>query len=216
MKNTEITMTLKEEQGAQSRRHILDAALDLMARCGYAAASISAISKQSGLPVSSIYWHFESKEGLLVAALEDGARTFVDGLPRFDDVEGTREERLGLVLAELARRLSKQPRFLRLLILMALEHRHTDSRVLSSIQKIREQVIDKTAETIAAALLPASYPAREELSRQLATYILIVADGAFIAHQIDPKVNLDEVFALQLRAAVALLPPEEKSPRRNK
>lgn len=57
-----------------------------------------------------------------------------------------REERLRLVFEELARRLSKQLRLLRLLILLALEHRHTDSRVLNSIQKIREQVVEKTAE----------------------------------------------------------------------
>lgn len=208
MKNTDNTLTQKEEQGIQSRRYILDAALDLMARLGYAAASISAISKQSGLPVSSIYWHFESKEGLLVAVLEDGARNFVQGLPKFVELSGSREERLSLVLEELARRLAKQPRFLRLLILMALEHRHTDSPVLSSIQEIRNQVIDNTAAAFSAAMLPTDYPAKDELSRQLSLYMLVVADGAFIAHQIDPTVNLEELFSLQLRAVLALLPPE--------
>jgi AcrR family transcriptional regulator len=59
--------TRKEQQGAESRRRIIDAASSLMAERGFAGTSISEVSRRSGLPASSIYWHFESKEGLLGA-----------------------------------------------------------------------------------------------------------------------------------------------------
>src|SRR6266496_2327682 len=58
-----------ESQGGSQDR-ILDAAERLVAERGYTAASISLISKASGLPASSIYWHFGSKEGLLAAVVE--------------------------------------------------------------------------------------------------------------------------------------------------
>ncbi len=207
MKNTDIMLTLKEEQGVQSRRHILEAALDLMAQRGYAGASISAISKQSGLPVSSIYWHFESKEGLLAAVLEDGARNFVDGLPKFEKLKGSHRERVGLLMRDLARRLGSQPRFLRLLILMGLEHRHSDSAVLENIRSIRRQTIEGSARSIANTIL-AGHPEKDEFARKLATLLLVIADGAFIAHQIDPNFNLEELFELQFQALAAMLPPD--------
>src|SRR5436190_1998682 len=57
--------TRRQEQGEQSREVILEAAARLMAANGFDGASISSISKESGLPASSIYWHFTSKEGVL-------------------------------------------------------------------------------------------------------------------------------------------------------
>lgn len=45
----------------------------LMATRGYDGTSISALAKSSGLPASSIYWHFGSKEGVLKAVMERGA-----------------------------------------------------------------------------------------------------------------------------------------------
>ena len=65
--------TRREELGIQSRRKIVDAAAALMAERGFAGTSISAVSRRSGLPSGSIYWHFDSKEDLLAAVVEGGA-----------------------------------------------------------------------------------------------------------------------------------------------
>ena len=37
---------------------------------GYSGTSIAAVSKASGLPPSSIYWHFTDKDDLLAAVIE--------------------------------------------------------------------------------------------------------------------------------------------------
>ena len=62
--------------GAESRAAILDAAEALMARRGFIGTSISALQAECGLPASSIYWHFNSKEGVLAAVMERGANNF--------------------------------------------------------------------------------------------------------------------------------------------
>jgi AcrR family transcriptional regulator len=56
------------------RERVLDAAARLMADRGYAGTSISAICSASGLPPSSVYWHFRNKEGVLQAVLDRAAR----------------------------------------------------------------------------------------------------------------------------------------------
>ena len=71
-----------------SRERILDGAEKLLAERGYAAASIALIAKTSGLPASSIYWHFDSKENLLAAVVERGARRWLDSQPRWHSFKG--------------------------------------------------------------------------------------------------------------------------------
>jgi len=80
-------LTKKQQQGEQSRELILDATERLMATNGYAATSISDIRRACGLPPSSIYWHFGSKEGVLAAVMERGANRFFAAIPAWDDVE---------------------------------------------------------------------------------------------------------------------------------
>ena len=74
--------TRKQAQGDNSRGLILDTTERLMGTRGYAATSISDICKACGLPASSIYWHFGSKDGVLAAVMERGAARFFAAIPR--------------------------------------------------------------------------------------------------------------------------------------
>ena len=67
----------KVEQGARSREALLDAAIELIADGGYTATGVDAIARRSGVVKSALYWHFGSKDGLLIAALERTAREWV-------------------------------------------------------------------------------------------------------------------------------------------
>ena len=52
-----------------------------MAEQGYEGASINAIVKEAGIPISSVYHYFGSKDGVLVAVMERGAERFFASLP---------------------------------------------------------------------------------------------------------------------------------------
>ncbi|MGA9612430.1 MAG: TetR/AcrR family transcriptional regulator, partial [Mycobacterium sp.] len=56
--------------GEQSRQRILDAANEVATERGYEGTTISLVSKQSGLPPTSIYWHFADKDDLIAAVIE--------------------------------------------------------------------------------------------------------------------------------------------------
>ena len=59
------------DRGARSRRAILDAAMPIFERDGYAAASLNQIIAASGLTKGGFYFHFASKQELALAVLAD-------------------------------------------------------------------------------------------------------------------------------------------------
>src|SRR3984893_5173585 len=113
-------LTKKHQQGENSRQLVRDATERLMATRGYAATSIGDIRKACGLPPSSIYWHFGSKDGVLAAVMERGADRFFAAIPASADAEGQ--------LAVLSALQAQHPDFLRLLYMLSLE-RNNDPAV---------------------------------------------------------------------------------------
>ena len=130
-------LSRREELGVESRRKIVDAAAALMAERGFAGTSIAAVSKRSGLPSGSIYWHFESKEALLAEVVEEGARRWFDALLMNTRLPVDPAGRATALLEASATSLEKEPEFLRLLILIALERRKVDKESVAVIRRVR-------------------------------------------------------------------------------
>ena len=76
-------------RGARSREAVLDAAERLIADQGYDAATIAALVDEAGLPASSIYHYFGSKQGVLLAVMERGAERYFASLPDFERRDGS-------------------------------------------------------------------------------------------------------------------------------
>jgi AcrR family transcriptional regulator len=66
------------------RRRVLDAAAERFVSQGYAATTLRQIAAAAGLKAGSIYHHFDSKESLFIAVLDDGIDVMTDA---FDKVE---------------------------------------------------------------------------------------------------------------------------------
>lgn len=84
---------------AAKRRALLDGALTVFARDGYARASIDAIAETAGVSSRTIYNHFTDKAGLFAAVVEDSATAvsaahidridaILGGISSAEDVEG--------------------------------------------------------------------------------------------------------------------------------
>ena len=65
------------ERGERARRAILDAALPVFARDGYAAASLNQIIEASGLTKGGLYFHFPSKQALALAVVADHQQRWI-------------------------------------------------------------------------------------------------------------------------------------------
>ena len=73
-----------------------------MAENGYGAATVAALVDEAGIPPSSVYHYFESKEGVLLAVMERGAERFFEGLPAFDRRLGSQTDHLEAVVEAVA------------------------------------------------------------------------------------------------------------------
>ena len=72
--------------GVRRREQIIGAATAVFAEYGYAGGSVRTIADRIGVSPASLLQHFGSKEGLLIAVLEDWDRRTVDG--QLTDVTG--------------------------------------------------------------------------------------------------------------------------------
>ena len=197
-------LSRREELGVESRRKIVDAAAALMAERGFAGTSIAAVSQRSGLPSGSIYWHFESKEALLGAVVEEGARRWFDGLPVGDNLPADPVARAVALLDVVATSLQRHPEFLRLLLVIALERREVDATSLAVIQRVRGLALDRIRTLLRVVFDGFSAPVAERMADECALLVLCLADGAFVARHIDPDTDLRQIFDVLRRALTAL------------
>lgn len=64
----------RETQKRKTRGRILDAAIRVFAREGILASTTAAVAKEAGISHGSLFAHFGSQEGLIVAVIEDFGR----------------------------------------------------------------------------------------------------------------------------------------------
>jgi AcrR family transcriptional regulator len=171
--------------GERSRARILDAAEALFARHGYSGAGIAAISRESGLPPSSIYWFFASKEELAGAVIERASGRWLDAIGSGEGLPA--EQRFSHLFArglELSGR--RIPDFIRLSILMFLERRPSDRRTTAHVRRARERALALLRSVVAAMLEERLGRRAGPLAGQLAALLMSFVDGALILRELDP------------------------------
>jgi AcrR family transcriptional regulator len=67
----------RQVRSEATRRKILDAAIDVFGEVGYAAAAWGTIIDRTGMTKGALYHHFDSKESLASAIIEEGADTLL-------------------------------------------------------------------------------------------------------------------------------------------
>lgn len=65
-------------KGAQTRRRILDAAIEAFGRDGFRSTSVARIARIAGVGDTITYAYFENKEALFLAALDDDAAAVIE------------------------------------------------------------------------------------------------------------------------------------------
>src|SRR4051812_40456737 len=93
-------------EGRDSRKALLDAALDEFADRGYREASVERVAERAGYSKGAVYWHFDGKPGLFLALLEerlDAAMremtVLLESAPAGQDMSEESSRRFGATLA---------------------------------------------------------------------------------------------------------------------
>jgi AcrR family transcriptional regulator len=121
-----------QTKGERTRQRILDAAYSLFIGQGYAATSMRQIADKAGLSLGSIYNHFDSKEKMFSAIVEE-RHPFVQMLPILNRVKGeTVEAFVHNAAHTLVDQLGHHPDFLNLMLTEIVEFKGEHVPVLFS------------------------------------------------------------------------------------
>ena len=189
------TVRRTRANGEQSRQRILDAATEVATERGYEGTTISLVSKKSGLPPTSIYWHFADKDDLIAAVIE---RSFQRWLAALDLPSAEQAHEWAMEFGtQVAKALLDAPDFLRLGLMLALEHRPVEPRAREMFLEVRDRAFHRF-EAIVREVAP---NLDGEGVRLLTTYAIAGADGLFIAKEVGGD-SVDLVKLLGLHARV--------------
>jgi AcrR family transcriptional regulator len=179
-------------RGVRSRELVLDAAERVMAAHGFEAATLARVVEEAGIPMSSVYHYFGSKDGILLAVMERGAGRFFADLPEWDRRAGAPEAHLAMVLSAAVRALERHPYFLRLLIVFAAQPPAAgDGQVQQVVGRVRGQALRRLRAQVALAFGDGP---DSPTTDQLARFALAVIDGAVVAVQTDQGVTLERLM----------------------
>ena len=89
-----IPATVAPEADPHVRTRLLHAAVHVFDRKGYVGASVREIAEMAGVTKPTLYYHFGSKEGLLVAVLTEAQRDFTALVARALERRGSAGDRI--------------------------------------------------------------------------------------------------------------------------
>ena len=146
----------RSQQGAESRARILAATLELASELGYDGTSISKVSERSGLPASSVYWHFASKDQLFAEVIQFSFDQWRAALPVVESVGHARvAERVRLAVDGIA----QKPEFWRLGLMLTLEDQPVELLARRRFVEIRRDVLDHLSALLTSEVAGRTSPA---------------------------------------------------------
>ena len=191
-------------RGMRSRELVLDAAERVMAEQGFEAATLARVVEEAGIPMSSVYHYYGSKDGILLAVMERGAERFFADLPELEPADRTSSRAPEPQCSRpRPQTLERHPNFLRLLIVFAVQPPAADGNeievVVARVRAPRTATACASRSRSHSATTPTA-PSRIRLAR----IALATIDGAFVASQADGAVTLEDLLEPLGPAVVAV------------
>lgn len=172
--------------GLSSREVILDAARALVGQKGYDGMAISDLSAQSGLPPSSIYYHFGSKLGVLAALLErtfDELHALFPSPSSFDGLAPV--ERLEAWFSAACSSLDRRPDYLQLLVATSVGPQKDAESVQATVRRIREYAHASWVDALTPIFAPNGGKHNEAFVQELAVLGRALTDGLSVTNSFD-------------------------------
>jgi AcrR family transcriptional regulator len=187
----------RRDQAVDSRDLILTTAQTLIAKSGYDGMAISDLCQATGLPASSIYYHFGSKMGVLAALLDRAFTETHAVMPDPSSFSGEPLQRFENWFTAACDALDQRPEYLRLLLAVSIGGQEHNEDVRATVQRIREYGLASWVE----ALTPV-FPGENQEARvhSLALIGRSLTDGTAVAQSFEHA-----TYASQVQPFVALI-----------
>lgn len=188
---------------ADTRARLLDAAATLFAERGIDAVSVDAVAEAAGRTSGAVYAHFGSKQGLLMALLDEWAHALVTVLAAQFEVAASVEDRLRAVAADAITYPSDQTRRLLLLERELWLRTARDPQVAKAMRARAGEAHARLAKGFARWIDEGLIPPVAEAG-SLATMFRAMVVGLETQHQIDPAGIDTDTAAVALAQVVGV------------
>jgi AcrR family transcriptional regulator len=185
--------------GELSRERILAAAIALFSERGFAGSSVADVCERAGVVKTALYWHFESKEGLLDAALARVAEAWIAEIrASVEEVSGI-EARLERFIAGLRALVTERSETLLLILGAVLERAEVCETTRANLHELFQSARSAIAEGVRDTLgrdvpdLDLAADAALSLVHGIAIAQRLTRDPALMERQFD---YLKRIFAL--------------------
>lgn len=169
---------------------------------------MSVLVKETGLPRSAFYHHFESKADLLSKVMARGAREFFDAMRaahRNPPAEGTPRERLEWYLQKTGEAFVHHEDFLRLMLVLVMSNEAAEAaEAMRTVTEVRDEGRDLMRDMIRSSFAVEGEDVAAVVADELAHFGMAGFDGAFVSMQTDDGKPIAELMS-QLAEALATI-----------
>jgi len=176
----------------QARADVLRAAEELMAAKGYWSTTMADLIRVSGVPSSSIYWHFSSKSGVLAAVMAQGATSFFSSITEADLEVSQLEPRESIerMLRQSATAMADNPSFMILYITFLL-HKEEEPAAMEHVSEVRKQALEVIRAHLRKSYAHWGAERAQRIADRVAPLALSTFDGFFISQQSSDAIDID-------------------------
>lgn len=168
---------------AAARARILETAFQVIATHGYSGMTMAKVASISGLPVGSVYWHFESKDLLLNAMIEDSFTRWHDATAERNHPQPgeTFEQHVTRIFGGQDHPRYFAADFWRLGVILSVEKSVPEQTARMQFLHVRELQRDELADWWKKILPSEILEAQPALPKNLSSFTLAMQDGNAIA-----------------------------------
>lgn len=164
-----------------SKRAILEAVLGRAVEAGYEGTTMADVARASGLPIGSVYWHFQNKEQLFVELLDYSFEVWRRTNTSFGGMRALLRRSIGDSAAASASLADPAAAFWSIGLVFAFERRLKDNLARQRYLAIRKEMFD-----FVTARLRQEYPdvpedVAAELAHDMAVLGRALTDGFRVA-----------------------------------
>lgn len=192
----------RRERQEQTRERILDAALGVFRRTGFAQATIEEVAELAGITRGTVYLHFASKEGLLLSVLEHHLEDQVTAFGA--QVRAARSERalVRLLVASVVTTRHGRTALVRDWAAMVVGVGDGGEDLVRRARAIQQRVDEQYGLLVerVCALRGVTPP---QPPRRLAVLVLALCEGLAARAALDPELDLE----VEVRRGLGLLLP---------
>ncbi len=170
-------------QRQETHDKILAAALDLFVSRGFEGTTVDAIAEAAGVTKGAIYFHFETKDDVLLALLDQVERNFIDPMDRRVRRAGPSGRDKFVAFAHQQSELGiGRTKLAILAIKISSDYAEGNARFAPRIRQIYRRLYDIVEDIIELGKAQGEF--RTEVStRQLASFVIATHDGTFLEWQ---------------------------------